>query len=91
MIMPNTLSLIRVIFTDASQRATALSIWAAVSGLVSGAHGARAAIRSILVAFSAVSRSEGSTRSSPASTGASGPALAASAGSSSCSWRRILM
>ncbi len=33
MIMPNTLSLIRVIFTDASQRATALSIWAAVSGL----------------------------------------------------------
>lgn len=33
MIMPNTLSLIRVIFTDSSQRATALSIWAAVSGL----------------------------------------------------------
>lgn len=33
MIMPNTLSLIRVIFTDASKRATALSIWAAVSGL----------------------------------------------------------
>ena len=33
MIMPNTLSLIRVIFTDAAQRATALSIWAAVSGL----------------------------------------------------------
>ncbi|WP_435201182.1 MFS transporter [Janibacter sp. GS2] len=33
MIMPNTLSLIRVIFTDASTRATALSIWAAVSGL----------------------------------------------------------
>lgn len=33
MIMPNTLSLIRVIFTDAGQRATALSIWAAVSGL----------------------------------------------------------
>lgn len=33
MIMPNTLSLIRVIFTDASQRATALSVWAAVSGL----------------------------------------------------------
>ena len=32
MIMPNTLSLIRVIFTDAAQRATALSIWAAVSG-----------------------------------------------------------
>lgn len=33
MIMPNTLSLIRVVFTDAKQRATALSIWAAVSGL----------------------------------------------------------
>ena len=33
MIMPNTLSLIRVIFTDAKERATALSIWAAVSGL----------------------------------------------------------
>lgn len=33
MIMPNTLSLIRVVFTDARQRATALSIWAAVSGL----------------------------------------------------------
>ena len=33
MIMPNTLSLIRVIFTDAGKRATALSIWAAVSGL----------------------------------------------------------
>ena len=33
MIMPTTLSLIRVIFTDAKERATALSIWAAVSGL----------------------------------------------------------
>nr|WP_187997196.1 MFS transporter [Flaviflexus equikiangi] len=33
MIMPITLSLIRVIFTDARERATALSIWAAVSGL----------------------------------------------------------
>ncbi len=33
MIMPNTLSLIRVVFTDTKQRATALSIWAAVSGL----------------------------------------------------------
>lgn len=33
MIMPNTLSLIRVIFTNARERATALSIWAAVSGL----------------------------------------------------------
>lgn len=33
MIMPITLSLIRVIFTDAKERATALSIWAAVSGL----------------------------------------------------------
>lgn len=33
MIMPITLSLIRVIFTDAKERAAALSIWAAVSGL----------------------------------------------------------
>ena len=33
MIMPTTLSLIRVIFTDAKERATALGIWAAVSGL----------------------------------------------------------
>ncbi|MGJ0203536.1 MFS transporter [Leucobacter sp. gxy201] len=33
MIMPATLSLIRVIFTDPRERATALSIWAAVSGL----------------------------------------------------------
>lgn len=33
MIMPTTLSLIRVTFTDARERATALSIWAAVSGL----------------------------------------------------------
>lgn len=33
MIMPTTLSLIRVIFTDPNERATALSIWAAVSGL----------------------------------------------------------
>ena len=33
MIMPITLSLIRVIFTDPRERATALSIWAAVSGL----------------------------------------------------------
>lgn len=33
MIMPTTLSLIRVIFTDPRERATALSIWAAVSGL----------------------------------------------------------
>jgi len=33
MIMPTTLSLIRVIFTNPRERATALSIWAAVSGL----------------------------------------------------------
>lgn len=33
LIMPTTLSLIRVIFTDLKERATALSIWAAVSGL----------------------------------------------------------
>lgn len=33
MIMPTTLSLIRVIFTDPAERATALSVWAAVSGL----------------------------------------------------------
>lgn len=33
MIMPITLSLIRVIFTNPAERATALSIWAAVSGL----------------------------------------------------------
>ncbi|MFD7067239.1 MFS transporter [Streptomyces sp. NPDC059913] len=33
MVMPTTLSLIRVIFADPKERATALSIWAAVSGL----------------------------------------------------------
>ncbi len=33
MIMPTTLSLIRVVFTDPRERATALGIWAAVSGL----------------------------------------------------------
>ena len=33
MIMPTTLSLIRVAFTNPKERATALSIWAAVSGL----------------------------------------------------------
>ncbi|TYR51651.1 MFS transporter [Streptomyces parvus] len=33
MVMPTTLSLIRVIFTDPRERATALSVWAAVSGL----------------------------------------------------------
>lgn len=33
MIMPTTLSLIRVIFTDPGERAKALSVWAAVSGL----------------------------------------------------------
>ncbi|QXJ19858.1 MFS transporter [Actinomadura graeca] len=33
MVMPTTLSLIRVIFTEPKERATALSIWAAVSGL----------------------------------------------------------
>ncbi|MHA3722743.1 MFS transporter [Leucobacter sp. HY1910] len=33
MIMPTTLSLIRVIFQDPKERATALAIWAAVSGL----------------------------------------------------------
>lgn len=33
MIMPTTLSLIRVIFTDPKERAFALGIWAAVSGL----------------------------------------------------------
>lgn len=33
MIMPTTLSLIRVIFTDSRERATALAVWAAVSGL----------------------------------------------------------
>ncbi|SJM70152.1 MFS transporter [Gulosibacter sp. 10] len=33
MIMPTTLSLIRVVFTDAKKRALALSIWAAVSGI----------------------------------------------------------
>ncbi|OYN94300.1 MFS transporter [Enemella evansiae] len=33
MIMPTTLSLIRVMFTDPRERATALSIWAGVSGI----------------------------------------------------------
>lgn len=33
MIMPTTLSLIRVIFTDPKERTTALSVWAAVSGV----------------------------------------------------------
>lgn len=33
MIMPNTLSLIRVIFADAKERATALGIWGAVAGI----------------------------------------------------------
>ncbi|MCI1255717.1 MAG: MFS transporter [Corynebacterium provencense] len=33
MIMPQTLSMIRVLFTDLRERATALSIWAAISGL----------------------------------------------------------
>lgn len=33
MIMPTTLSMIRVIFTDTRERATALSVWAAASGL----------------------------------------------------------
>ncbi len=33
MIMPNTLSLIRVIFVDTRERATALAVWAAVAGL----------------------------------------------------------
>ncbi len=33
MIMPTTLSLIRVVFADPKERATALSIWAAISGL----------------------------------------------------------
>ncbi|WP_007023869.1 MFS transporter [Saccharomonospora iraqiensis] len=33
MIMPTTLSLIRVVFTDPAERAKALSVWAAVSGL----------------------------------------------------------
>ncbi|BAJ32873.1 MULTISPECIES: MFS transporter [Kitasatospora] len=33
MVMPTTLSLIRVVFTDPKERATALSIWASVSGL----------------------------------------------------------
>ncbi|MFT4187572.1 MAG: MFS transporter [Aeromicrobium sp.] len=33
MIMPTTLSLIRVLFTDPAERATALSVWAAVAGL----------------------------------------------------------
>lgn len=33
MIMPTTISLIRVIFTDPKERAAALSVWAAVSGL----------------------------------------------------------
>jgi MFS transporter, DHA2 family, multidrug resistance protein len=33
MIMPTTLSLIRTVFTDPAERATALAIWAAVSGI----------------------------------------------------------
>ncbi|RLY95217.1 MFS transporter [Kocuria tytonicola] len=33
MVMPTTLSLIRVVFTDPKERATALSVWAAASGL----------------------------------------------------------
>lgn len=33
MVMPATLSMLRVIFTDGKERATALSIWAAVAGL----------------------------------------------------------
>ncbi|WUI00717.1 MFS transporter [Spirillospora sp. NBC_00431] len=33
MIMPTTLSMIRTIFTDPAERATALGIWAAVSGI----------------------------------------------------------
>lgn len=33
MIMPTTLSMIRVIFSDARERATALAVWAAISGL----------------------------------------------------------
>lgn len=33
MIMPQTLAMIRVLFTDLKERATALSIWAAVAGL----------------------------------------------------------
>ncbi|ROZ98258.1 MFS transporter [Gordonia sp. OPL2] len=33
MIMPNTLSLLRSVFTDPAERATALGLWAAVSGL----------------------------------------------------------
>ncbi|WP_459589339.1 MFS transporter [Corynebacterium camporealensis] len=33
MVMPSTLSMIRVIFTDGKERAAALSIWAAVAGL----------------------------------------------------------
>lgn len=33
MVMPSTLSLIRVTFTDPKERATALSIWAAVAGI----------------------------------------------------------
>lgn len=33
MIMPTTLSLLRSVFTDPSERATALGLWAAVSGL----------------------------------------------------------
>lgn len=33
MIMPQTLSMIRILFTDPKERATALSIWAGISGL----------------------------------------------------------
>ncbi|MEW1900043.1 MFS transporter [Streptomyces albidoflavus] len=33
MILPTTLSMIRVLFTDPAERATALGVWAAVSGL----------------------------------------------------------
>ena len=33
MIMPTTLSLLRSIFTDADERATALGVWAAVSAM----------------------------------------------------------
>ncbi|GAA3838978.1 quaternary ammonium compound efflux MFS transporter QacA [Saccharothrix violaceirubra] len=36
MIMPTTLSLIRAVFTDPRERATALGLWAAVSGIGAG-------------------------------------------------------